>query len=934
MGVLQVALFGIGIGAVYALLGLSVTITRRAAGVINFAAAGIGAFGTFIFYHLHDNSGWPTVLALICGIAAAAVVGGGFHLVVMKQLGAASLATRVVATLGLMIGLIGVTNLLFAPTGSAISVNALLPSGTWHLGSLSLQQDSILIVPIALLVTVVLIVVQRRTRFGLAATAVAEDSFIAATFGVSPDTVGAVSWALGGVIATVGILLIAPIYALEAQSLTLLIVPALATALLARFESLPITLVCGLGLGVVQSEVSRYTSNPAWPTVIPMLVIVIALATAGSYIPQKTETTPRMPRVGPGRLRLALWAYAVAALLLIELLPGNWLAPLTISLIFAIVILSVVVVTGYAGQLSLVQLSLSGVGAFFFSALVLKTGIPVWLAVIIAPIGAVLVGLVVAMPAVRTRGLNLAVATLALANLIDAAVVTNPSVATYLDGAMRQLSIFGIQFDTLLHPKNFAILCAVLLALCVVAVTNLRRGASGRRILAARANERGSMALGISVPGAKLFAFGLGAFFAGLAGALLETQLSYADFTSFPLLGSIESTLNGVLGGAGWPSGAVVGGALSSGGVVSHAIGDLVAPNNWLSVITGVGAILVVMQSGDGLIPLWLGQLAALWRRLRVSKPGRRSLRGDRGAEAASELLGAPAPAHPERVRGKALSATNISVRFGTQDALAGVDIQLEPGEILGVIGPNGAGKTTLIDVLSGFCVPRTGSVTLDGDRIDKLRPHRRARLGLARSFQSLELFEDMTIAENIRAASEECSPLRYVADLLWPKTEPLSATALAAISGFELAGAVDRTPTNVDYATRRLVAMARAVAGSPSVLLLDEPAAGLDAPARRDLRALIERLARDWGMSVLLVEHDVDLVFAVSDRVLALNFGQVICSGTPDQVRTDPALAEAYLGTATATAETSPAPAASAHDADLDARAPALYGTSEELDL
>ena len=193
---------------------------------------------------------------------------------------------------------------------------------------------------------------------------------------------------------------------------------------------------------------------------------------------------------------------------------------------------------------------------------------------------------------------------------------------------------------------------------------------------------------------------------------------------------------------------------------------------------------------------------------------------------------------------------------------------------MLGLIGPNGAGKTTFIDAVTGFN-RATGEVVLDGVRVDRWSPRRRSRAGIGRSFQTLELFESLTVRENLRVASERRDLLAYLTDLVRPGKPPLAPAAVVALREFGLEADLDRRPDELPYGRRRLVAIARAVAGAPSVLLLDEPAAGLDDGETAELGRLVRRLADEWGLAVLLVEHDVALVLDVSDRVVVLDKGE-----------------------------------------------------------
>ena len=249
------------------------------------------------------------------------------------------------------------------------------------------------------------------------------------------------------------------------------------------------------------------------------------------------------------------------------------------------------------------------------------------------------------------------------------------------------------------------------------------------------------------------------------------------------------------------------------------------------------------------------------------------------------------------------LSLLGLTVRFGGVTALDAVSITLEPGEVVGLIGPNGAGKTTLIDAVTGYVTPSAGNVLLDGVAIDGWSPRRRAVAGIGRSFQSLELFESMTVAENLQTACDPRDLRHYLSDLVRPGRPRLAPAAVAAVREFGLQDELASRPEELPYGRRRLVAIARAVASGPSVLLLDEPAAGLDSDERSDLARLIRRLADEWGLAVLVVEHDVALVLETSDRVAVLDFGSKIAEGMPEEIVHDPMVVASYLGAETATA-------------------------------
>ena len=244
------------------------------------------------------------------------------------------------------------------------------------------------------------------------------------------------------------------------------------------------------------------------------------------------------------------------------------------------------------------------------------------------------------------------------------------------------------------------------------------------------------------------------------------------------------------------------------------------------------------------------------------------------------------------------LKATGISVRFGGVHAVDDVDLEVGEGQLVGLIGPNGAGKTTFIDAISGF-VRSDGTVELDGADLTRLPPHARARRGLARTWQSIELFDDLSIGENLLVASHRPPTWKTVLETVSVPGDA-SAEVAPALRLLGLDEVADRMPTELSQGQRKLAGIARALVAKPRVVCLDEPAAGLDTVESEELGARLRALADD-GQAMLLVDHDMGLVLGICDEVVVLEFGHVIARGAPDVVRNDPQVIGAYLGSAAA---------------------------------
>jgi ABC-type branched-subunit amino acid transport system ATPase component/branched-subunit amino acid ABC-type transport system permease component len=879
--VIRFALLGLGLGALYSLASQGLVLIYRGSGVLNFAHGAIGTVGAYLEYEVTVSHGAPYWVGFIGGVATSAILGALTHLLIMRQMRRASPLARVVATLGVLITLEAIVVIKFG--SDVYFVTSSLPTTVLHLGgTVVITLDRFILMGIALALTIGLWALYRYTRFGLGTAAVAENERAAASLGWSPDLIAAANWALGSALAGAAAILVTPIVTLQVTELENLVIAALAAALVASFRSFPIAFGAAMVIGVVQTELARYAPQPSIGASVPFVVIVVVMVLRGQALPLRDFFLQRLPAIGNGRIRPvpAAAALAVTAALL-TVTSANWQAAITISIATSLILLSIVVLTGYAGQLSLAQYAVAGFGVWLTGRFIVKHGLPFWAAALLGVVGTIPLGVAFMLPAARTRGINFAVVTLGLGIPLELEVFAHGG----FEAGRRPPTVFGWNVNAILHPNRYGYLCLAVLTVGCLVVANVRRGRSGRRLVAVRTNERAAAALGISVPSAKLYAFGLSAALAAAGGILLAFQDYVFTFTDFTDMTSITYVGWAMIGGIGYIAGALFGSVFVAGGIAAQAFDSMGAGlDKYIALIGGLILLLLVLRNQDGVTKETGHQINRVIQRAAFFRP-----------RPPGEIV---LPAQQRiRVPERTLEVENLKVTYGVTIAVDEVSLTVRPGRVLGLIGPNGAGKTTFIDAVTGFTRATSGELRLDGAPINRWGVVQRSRHGLSRSFQSLELFEDSSVIDNLRVASEPRDRLSYFRDLIFPVQSPLPGEVVAAIHEFGLEDDLQRTVQDLSYGKRRLLAIARAVATSPSVLLLDEPAAGLGDVETAHLATLVKRLATEWGMSVLLIEHDMNFVMSVCDEIVVLDFGRKIAEGTPAQIRHDPLVIAAYLG-------------------------------------
>lgn len=907
------ATLGLTAGVAYGGLGLAVVATNRGTGVVNLAQGAVAMWGAYVYYAMRQTgtlhlpvvgipdtieTGAPAgpAVAIAAGVLSSVLVSLLSYGLVFRPLRHAPQLASVVASIGITTVIQSIVAIQFGT--SQLIVPSWFTTRTISIAGQSVPANRFEVLALFAVMVVAVWAYLRFARHGIAVAAYAENSRAVTLMGYSADMLALRAWTMSGLIAGAVGVMVAPLVPLNPITMTLYIVAALAAAVLARFRSVVVVSVTGLGIGVLQSLITFLKVEPWFPDwlqvgaedLVPLLLIIVVLGlTAASIGGRGSIAAGRLPAVRrPTMVRGPVLVVIAATALCLLCFNGVYRFAFTQSLIAGLLVLSVVVLTGYAGQISVAQVAIAGVAGLLVARLTIDAGLPFVVAALVSIAAAALLGMLTALPALRAVGIQLTVVTLALAVAAQSVLFSNPIFNPAALGNLPAPRLFGVDLSVRagadLARTPFIVLCCGVLVLALVVVARVAGGRTGVRLLAVRSNERAAASVGVGVVETKALAFALSSVLAASAGVLMTYSLGQFSSASFDVLSvGLPLLAFAYLGGITSLYGALVGALMVPGGVAYVLIsGWFVDPGSWYLLISGLALVLTAILNPEGVAGA-TSKMVSRRRRAVVPEPA-----------AGGEPVGSPAEVELGAAESTGLVVRGVTVRYGGVLAVSDVDLDVRPGEIVGLIGPNGAGKTSFIDGVLGF-TPRSGDVVIDGHGVTRTRPHRIARRGLGRTWQNPDLFGDLTIGENIDVGSRPGRPVRTVLDDVFRRRRPVVVPA-GVVEGFGLADRVGASPSTLSLGQQKLLGVARALVGNPSVVLLDEPAAGLDSTESQQLGQHLRVLA-DRGLGLLLVDHDMDLVFGTCDRVVVLQFGKVIAFGTPAEVRSSPAVIAAYLG-------------------------------------
>jgi ABC-type branched-subunit amino acid transport system ATPase component/ABC-type branched-subunit amino acid transport system permease subunit len=901
-----IVVFGALVGGLTALISLGIALVYRANRILNFAQGDLGFAPASLAVLLIVSSGLSWLAAFVIGIVAAFVVGAVVEFVVIRRFFRAPRLILSVATIGLAQVLAGVALLLprwFAvttpPQDYPAPIDTSFTIGTVHFGG------NEVIVAITVPVVCLLLALFLRTRVGAAVRGTAENADRASLLGIPVRRLETLVWAIAAVLAFLSVFLRAGIGSLPLGTVLgpAILLRALAAAVIGGMERLPTIVAAAVALGIVDQSVQWGWGHPQYvdPVIFVIVLAALLLTPPGrglrGGIEPSTWRAVREPRPVPRELArlpevrwpgIGLVALVTAALVVVPAFLSESRTNLAaVALIYAVIGLSLVVLTGWAGEVSLGQMAFVAIGAAVGGSITARWGTDLGFGLLGAGLVGAAVAALIGVPVLRRRGLTIAVITLAF-SLMTTTWLLNPQF--FGEGArfdwlpparIERPNLFG--FIDVGTETRYYFLCLAVLGLAIVAVRGIRRSRSGRVLVAIRENEVAASAYGVNPRSNTLMAFALSGFLAALAGALFVHQQNGIQLGSYSAGESLVVFAMVVIGGLGSIPGALLG-AFYVRGVT------WLLPVDWQILVTGAGLLVVLMLFPGGLGAAFADMRDAMLRRVAARRGLATTVLAPAPQPApisprvAAETSTPDAPAAALRVRG-------LDVEYDGVQVLFGVDIDVTEGEVVAVLGTNGSGKSTLLRAISGLVRARHGTITLFGHDTTRLAPERIAAMGVGNAPGGAGVFPSLTVAEHLRLA-------RWLRRDARAADDELARFPQLAARRHERAG-------DLSGGEQQLLTLTMALVMQPRLLLVDELTLGLAPAVAEHVVELLQEL-RAAGTTIVVVEQSLDIALELADRAYFLEHGEVRFVGPPQALLDRPDLVRAvFLGRAEQTRPT-----------------------------
>jgi ABC-type branched-subunit amino acid transport system ATPase component/branched-subunit amino acid ABC-type transport system permease component len=884
---------GITTGSIYGLAAAGLVLTYKTSGVLNFAHGAVAAAAAYFFYWLNVDQGIAWGYAFVLSVFVLGPVLGVLFEILGKRLAPQSSAMKIVGTIGLILIVEGFTLIKFGE--NTLTINQFLPGGndTFKLAGVVITNGQVIVTAISVVAVAALYFFFRMNRTGLVMRAVVDNADLVEVHGSNSRHARRVAWIIGITFAAMSGVLLAPLVGIDVVVLTYLIVQACGAAAAGVFSSIPITFLAGILLGIATAISTNYVISVSWlsglPSSLPFAILLIVL-----LVTPKRRLAPPSLAIGrraaeaelSGRAQGLVGIVVVGVLALLPVFDSTNVSFFTVGLAEAIMLLSLGLLVRTSGQISLAHAAFAGLGAVACSQFANNLHMPWLIAVLLGALVIVPIGALVAIPAIRLSGLFLALATLGFGLLVEQLIYPLGIGFTTLNQGRVMSRPTGFASDTSYYYLVLAFLCAI--ALVTMAI---HRARFGRLLRGISDSAQAVGVMGLNVEMTKVIVFCISAFIAALSGILYGTSVHFA-VSSDPYFTSFNSLLYlAILALAPFstPWYAIF-------GILPWVVNAYIPSGNttyWLDIIFGVFAVQTAISGGAPSMP---PRVRAAFERI-VPAWARR--RPPSGRAVASSAVPRAAPP-PGTQRGGGLQVRDVSVRFGGIQALSNVSLDAPLGRITGLIGPNGAGKTTLFNACSGINRSVRGRVLLHGDEVTRLRASARGRRGLGRTFQIPQVCETLSVRENVALGAEASMAGSNVVTQLLAMPGQRSRVDTAVDGTMELCGITylaGQPVGSLSSGQRRLVELARCLAGPFDVLLLDEPSSGLDRDETLRFGEILSQVAAERERGILLVEHDMSLVMGICDHVYVLDFGKQIFDGTPAEVAASELVRSAYLG-------------------------------------